>query len=79
MSTVAAFFLLGCLARLCRSDVKFPDSLYQSLTLFLLLAIGLKGGIALQAHAGWELLPKAVAVIGLGLLLPLIALRRRRR
>jgi hypothetical protein len=73
MNTVAGFFLLGVLAKLCRSDVKFPQSLYQSLTLFLLIAIGLKGGIALQAHAGWDLLPKSVAVIGLGLLLPFIA------
>ena len=73
MSVVAGFFLLGFIARLCRSDVQFPRELYQSLTLFLLIAIGLKGGIALQAHASPALGLQAVAVVALGLVLPLIA------
>lgn len=73
MSVVAGFFLLGFIARLCRSDVQFPRELYQSLTLFLLIAIGLKGGIALQAHASPVLGLQAVAVVALGLALPLIA------
>lgn len=43
-----AFFILGALATLIRSDIQFPKALYQSLTLFLMLAIGLKGGVALS-------------------------------
>ena len=73
MSVVAGFFLLGFIARLCRSDVSFPKELYQALTLFLLLAIGLKGGIALQDHANPALGPQSIAVVMLGLILPLIA------
>jgi hypothetical protein len=73
MSIVASFFLLGVVARLVKSDVDFPRSLYQSLTLFLLLAIGLKGGVALSEHANPALAPQALAIVVLGLVLPIIA------
>jgi hypothetical protein len=73
LDIVVAFFVLGALARLVRADIQFPRSLYQSLTLFLLIAIGLKGGVALREHADISLAPQAIAVILLGLALPLIA------
>jgi hypothetical protein len=73
VSVVAAFFVLGVAARLLRTDVQFPASLHQSLTLFLLIAIGLKGGVALGDHAAAELVPQSLAVILLGLALPIIA------
>jgi len=44
---VILFFLLGLLAGVVRSDLKIPGVLYESLSIFLLLAIGLKGGIEL--------------------------------
>ncbi len=68
-----AFFLLGVIATLVRADIKFPKGLYQSLTLFLMIAIGLKGGVALAEHASWNLISQSIYVILLGLLLPLIA------
>ncbi|MBC6428467.1 MAG: sodium-dependent bicarbonate transport family permease [Cellvibrionales bacterium] len=68
-----AFFILGAFAGLVRSDIQFPKGLYQSLILFLMLAIGLKGGVALAEHASWQLVLQSVLVIGLGLVLPLIA------
>ena len=46
---VILFFLLGLLAGLARSDLKIPAVLYESLSIFLLLAIGLKGGVELAA------------------------------
>jgi hypothetical protein len=73
MDIVVAFFILGAVAKLVRAEVQFPPSLYQSLTIFLLIAIGLKGGVALRDHADLSLAPQAVAVIMLGLALPLIA------
>ena len=73
MNVVAAFFVLGAVARLLKTDIDFPKSLYQSLTLFLLVAIGLKGGVALSEHASPTLAPQALAIIMLGLLLPIIA------
>ena len=38
---VILFFLLGLLAGVVRSDLKIPGVLYESLSIFLLLAIGL--------------------------------------
>ncbi|MFK7975916.1 MAG: sodium-dependent bicarbonate transport family permease [Halioglobus sp.] len=68
-----AFFLLGAFAAFVRSDIAFPKGLYQSLVLYLMIAIGLKGGIALSAHASWDLVTQSIFVISLGLVLPLIA------
>ncbi|MGL5105369.1 MAG: sodium-dependent bicarbonate transport family permease, partial [Plesiomonas shigelloides] len=47
MDPVVLFFLLGLLAGLARSDLKLPPSLYDTLSVFLLLAIGIKGGLEL--------------------------------
>lgn len=68
-----AFFILGALATLLKSNVQFPKALYQALTLFLLIAIGLKGGVALAKHGSSALLPQSMWVIAMGLILPLIA------
>ena len=46
---------------------------YLALTLFLLIAIGLKGGVALSEHANPALAPQALAIDMLGLVLPIIA------
>ena len=37
-------FVLGIVASRIKSDLKFPESLYQTLTIYLLIAIGIKGG-----------------------------------
>ena len=68
-----AFFILGVLATWVRSTIQFPKGLYQSLILFLMVAIGLKGGVALAEHASWQLISQSMGIILLGLLLPLIA------
>lgn len=73
LDVVIAFFLLGAFARLVGSNIQFPKSLYQTLTLFLMIAIGLKGGIALSEHASVNLIPQSFAVILFGLVLPLLA------
>ena len=67
------FFLLGVFASLVRSEINFPKALYQSLTLFLMIAIGLKGGVALSEHASWALISQSIYVILFGFLLPIIA------
>lgn len=73
LDIVAAFFVLGIIARVVKSDLELPKSLYQSLTIFLLVAIGLKGGVALSEHASLQLVPQSLAVLALGLILPLVA------
>ena len=70
---VILFFLLGLLAGLARSDLKIPAVLYESLSIFLLLAIGLKGGVELARQSLAELLLPVLVIVGIGAVLPLIA------
>ncbi|VAW47243.1 putative sodium-dependent bicarbonate transporter [hydrothermal vent metagenome] len=41
------FFALGVFARLIKSDLKFPEGMGKGISLYLLMAIGLKGGAEL--------------------------------
>ena len=73
MDAVVAFFVLGIVCQLLGARVSFPEGLYKTLSMFLMVAIGLKGGIALQIHIDPSLITMSIAVIAFGLLLPLIA------
>lgn len=70
---VILFFLLGIAAGLGRSDLRIPSAIYEFLSLYLLLAIGLKGGIELSEYPFLPLLPKIVAVVLMGAVLPALA------
>lgn len=73
IDVVVLFFLFGLAAGLARSDLKLPSALYDSLSLILLLAIGLKGGEGLAKQALAPLLPQLGAVILLGVAQTFIA------
>ncbi len=73
IDVVAAFFLLGAIAQLLKAPLNMPKGLYQSLTMFLLIAIGLKGGVALASHASIEMLWQSLTILIFGALLPFIA------
>lgn len=73
IDVVVAFFVLGMISVLIKSRIDFPKGLYQALVMFLLLAIGLKGGIALNEYSSDNLLPKSMAVLAFGFVLPLLA------
>ena len=48
LSPVVLAFALGLFARAVRSDLEVPAAIQAYLSIFLLLAIGLKGGVALE-------------------------------
>ncbi|MFN3984162.1 MAG: sodium-dependent bicarbonate transport family permease [Rhodocyclaceae bacterium] len=73
MDAIPLFFLLGFAARLARSDLKIPGQLYEALSIYLLIAIGLKGGMELARQDPLQVLPQALAVMTLGVIIPLIA------
>jgi hypothetical protein len=73
LDPVVLFFLLGLGAGLARSDLKLPAALYESLSVFLLIAIGLKGGVALAKLASPAILLQVAAVVVLGMVLTLLA------
>ena len=75
------FFALGVLAGMIKSDLSVPDSISRYLSLYLMMAIGFKGGVAiantpdLTAEVGYT----ALAGVGLGFVLPFIAYSLLRR
>jgi len=70
---VILFFLLGLFAGLSRSELRLPAAIYEFVSILLLLAIGLKGGIELARQPFGNLLPQMLAVVTMGFLLPLVA------
>lgn len=76
---VIAFFVLGLLAGLVKSDLKVPASIYDTLSILLMLVLGLKGGMALHGHFQLAVLGELAAVAGLGLLLPALCYPLLRR
>ncbi len=73
MDAVVLFFVLGVAAGLAKSDLKLPPALYDSLSVYLLLAIGLKGGMELAKQPFFAVAPQALMAMSLGVVIPLIA------
>ncbi len=61
------------IARWVKSDFQLPDAVYQSLSIYLLLAIGLKGGAAVSQTPITELLEPEMVTLLLGVATPLSA------
>ena len=70
---IILFFLLGLFAGLLRSELRLPAAIYEFVSILLLLAIGLKGGIELAKQPFGNLLPQMLAVLAMGVVLPLLA------
>ena len=66
LSPVILFFILGLAAALARSDLSIPEAVAKGLSLYLLFAIGFKGGASVAAH-GVD--ARLLASLGAGLLL----------
>ena len=72
VDVVVFFFLLGLFARLVKSDLRLPEALYETLSIYLLLAIGLKGGIELSKQPIAALAPQVAATMALGFAIPFV-------
>jgi len=70
---VVLFFIVGLIAGLLRAEMRLPTAIYEFLSVILLLAIGLKGGIELSKQPFLNLLPDIITVLVMGFLLPLLA------
>ncbi|MBL7685890.1 MAG: sodium-dependent bicarbonate transport family permease, partial [Deltaproteobacteria bacterium] len=71
LSPMVLAFILGVFATLIKSDLKFPEEIYIALTIFLLFAIGLKGGYKISQSSLSEALGPMAMAVGLGLSIPL--------
>ncbi|WP_140984667.1 sodium-dependent bicarbonate transport family permease [Asticcacaulis tiandongensis] len=74
ISAPVLFFGLGIFAGLVRSNLSMPRSISQFLSIFLMMAIGLKGGMALRAEGALTLEFGATLIVGVlfGLIQPVI-------
>lgn len=70
LSPIVLAFALGVIASLIKSDLRLPDAVHAVLSIYLLLAIGLKGGVELrQAQVAQVVWPLMVAA-ALGVMIP---------
>ncbi len=67
----ALFFALGLVAALVKSDLKFPEPLYVAMTIYLLAAIGFKGGVSMAVAGIATLWLPLLAAMLLGAAIPL--------
>jgi hypothetical protein len=70
LSPMVLAFALGMIAARLRSDLKFPDSLYTSLTIYLMVAIGIKGGYKLSITPFSEVIFPVLTAIALSCIIP---------
>jgi hypothetical protein len=76
LSPMVLFFVLGLAATLARSDLTVPEAIAKGLSLYLMLAIGFKGGAGVAEHGFDAKLGLAIlAGIVLSALIPLVAFR----
>lgn len=75
LSPAILFFILGILAGFIKSDLEVPESISRYLSIYLMMAIGVKGGVAIaNTHAFTPTIFAAiVAGFAMSLLMPFFA------
>ena len=73
-SPVVLFFVLGLLAAFARSDLAIPEAIAKGMSLYLMAAIGLKGGVAVS-ESGFSLTVAVALIAGIaaGFIMPIFA------
>ncbi len=66
-------FVLGLLVVAMRSQLSIPKQIFDFISIYLLLAIGLKGGVALRTAPLDEIVLPLLLSVSLGIALPLMA------
>ena len=70
LSVPVLVFLLGVISVRLKADLRLPDPVYQATAIYLLFAIGLKGGVALRAAEPADVLLPIVVAVALGIVIP---------
>lgn len=71
LSPAILCFALGAFAVMLRSDLKLPEPVFAAISIYLMLAIGLKGGVELTDRSLSELAAPVAAALALGCAIPL--------
>jgi len=72
-SVAVLVFILGFIGARFKSDLRIPESIYQLISIYLLLGIGLKGGHALKDVSFQEIIKPSLATLLVGSLIPFLA------
>lgn len=80
LDPVILFFLFGVFAGCVKSNLEIPPQISRFLSLYLLMALGLKGGFALaESGAGSEIARSLVCAVTLAVVVPMIGYALLRR
>lgn len=79
LDPIVLCFVVGLLAGLLKSDLRLPDQIYETLSIYLLFSIGLKGGVELAKSNPSEIVFPFFATVVLGIVIPIIAYNLLRR
>lgn len=66
-------FVLGVIAVLLRSKLELPPQIFSAISIYLLLAIGIKGGVALRTSHPAEIITPILLAIAVGVIIPVAA------
>lgn len=72
-SVAVLVFILGFLGARFKSDLSIPESIYQLISIYLLLGIGLKGGHALKVVSFAEIIKPSLTTLIIGSIIPFLA------
>jgi hypothetical protein len=70
---IILFFVIGIIAGIVKSDLKLPEAIYEIISIYLLLVIGLMGGVKLSETNLSLLFIPAAGSIAIGCIIPIIA------
>ena len=74
ISPIVLSFVLGLFAALARSDLNFPEAIVKGISLYLLFAIGFKGGVGVTGHGiDLRLFAALLTGVALSFALPFVA------
>ena len=75
VSPAVLFFMLGIAAGFFKSDLEIPKSISSYLSIYLMMAIGFKGGVAIAdaPQLSLQIIQVVIAAIVIGVSLPIIA------
>ena len=71
LSPAVLCFALGAFAVFVRSDLRLPETVFAALSIYLMLAIGIKGGVELSGRPLFDLALPIVGALALGCAIPL--------
>lgn len=70
LSVPVLMYALGFLSNLLKHDLRLPNEVYRGISMYLLFAIGLKGGVALQSLDALAFLSPILATLCAGVIIP---------